>query len=99
MLSGVSFSEWCTFISKSVYDAFVNGADLATVITSMACIKTYIKTEDPENKDKRLTQLIDEASFLNEVEIENLHLLRRYRKIILKRQRTKNNLKCLIRRL
>lgn len=76
---GVSISEWCTFISKSVYDAFVNGADLATVITSMACIETFFKTEYPENKDKSLAQLIDEASFLDEEEIENLHLLRRYR--------------------
>lgn len=76
---GVSFSEWCTFISKSVYDAFVNGADLATVITSMACIETYFKTEDPKNKDKSLAQLINEASYLDEEEIVNLHLLRRYR--------------------
>ncbi len=67
------------FISKSVYDAFVNGADLATVITSLACIETFFKTENPENKDKSLAQLIDEASFLDEEEIENLHLLRRYR--------------------
>lgn len=76
---GASFSEWCAFISKSVYDAFVNGADLATVITSMVCIETYFKTENPENKDKNLAQLIDKASFLDNEEKENLHLLRRYR--------------------
>lgn len=77
--SGASFSEWCTFISKSVYDAFVNHADLATVITSMACIETYFKTENPNNKGKNLVQLINEADFLDEEEVENLHILRKYR--------------------
>ena len=58
LLGGVCFSEWCTFISKSIYDAFVNGADLATVITSMACIETYFKTENPTCKGKNLADLI-----------------------------------------
>lgn len=76
---GASFSEWCTFISKSVYDAFVNGADLATVITAMACIETYFKTEDLANQNKSLRQLIDESTSLEESEKENLQLLRKYR--------------------
>ena len=46
LIGGAAFSEWCTFISKSVYDAFINGADLATVITALACIETYFRTED-----------------------------------------------------
>ena len=77
LLGGVAFSEWCTFISKSVYDAFVNGADLATVITSLACIETYFKTENMEDKNKSLAQ-IDESNFSKE-DRNNLHLLRKYR--------------------
>lgn len=49
---GAAFSEWCTFISKSVYDAFVNGADLATIITALVCIETYLKQKMWEAKTK-----------------------------------------------
>jgi len=78
LLGGAAFSEWCTFISKSVYDAFVNGADLATVITSIACIETYFKTETTEDKNKSLAQIIDESDF-SEKDKNDLHLLRKYR--------------------
>ena len=79
LLGGACFSEWCTFISKSVYDAFINGADIATVITSIACIETYFKTENFENKNKSIMQLINEADFLDKEEKESLHKLRTYR--------------------
>lgn len=79
LIGGAAFSEWCTFISKSVYDAFVNGADLATVITSVTCIETYFKTENPESKDKNLACLIDEEAFLSAEDKEQLHILRKYR--------------------
>lgn len=76
---GAAFSEWCTFISKSVYDAFVNGADLAAIITAVTCIETYFKTESPESSKKSLAELIDGAFGLSHEEREDLHLLRRYR--------------------
>lgn len=76
---GAAFSEWCTFISKSVYDAFVNGADLATIITALVCIETYLKTENVGSKNKNLAQLIDEEPFLSDDEKEQLHTLRKYR--------------------
>lgn len=76
---GASFSEWCTFISKSVYDAFINGADLATIITVVTCIETYLKTENPENYKKNLAQLIDEEVLFTDREKEQLHKLRKYR--------------------
>ena len=76
---GAAFSEWCTFISKSVYDAFVNGADLATIITTVTCIETYFKTENPECKNRSLAQLIDTDTFLSEEEKKQLHILRKYR--------------------
>ncbi|MDB7831615.1 hypothetical protein [Intestinimonas butyriciproducens] len=79
LLGGASFSEWCTFISKSVYDAFVNEADIATVITATTCIETYFKAESPENRKKSLAQLIDDATGLSDEEKSQLHRLRQYR--------------------
>lgn len=79
LIGGAVFSEWCTFISKSVYDAFVNGADLATIITAVVCIETYYRTENPESKNKSLSQLIDESSFLSEDDKSQLQILRKYR--------------------
>ena len=76
---GATFSEWCTFISKSVYDAFVNGADLATIITAVTCIETYLKTENVDSKRKNLAQLIDEEPFLSDEDKSQLHILRKYR--------------------
>ncbi|MEG1875865.1 MAG: hypothetical protein RR185_09910, partial [Angelakisella sp.] len=76
---GACFSEWCTFILKSVYDAFVNGADLATVITAMACIETYFRTSDGKIKHRNLVSLINEACFLDETGKMQLHTLRKYR--------------------
>ena len=76
---GAAFSEWCTFISKSVYDAFVSGADLATVITAVACIEAYFRTESMYTGKMNLATLIDKVSFLSEEEKSQLHELRRYR--------------------
>lgn len=76
---GAAYSEWCTFISKSVYQAFVNGADLATVLTAVTCIETFFKTESPEDSNKNLAELIDVAFGLSDEEKESLHVLRKYR--------------------
>lgn len=79
LLGGASFSEWCTYISESVYTAFVNGADLATVITSVCCIETYLRTESSQNGKESLAELINKDPFLLEDEKEQLHTLRKYR--------------------
>jgi len=54
LLGGAAFSEWCTFIIKDVYTAFINGADLSTVVMSLACVETYLKTENSDMKNKSL---------------------------------------------
>lgn len=77
--SGASFSEWCSFMCKSIYAAFINGADLATIITVMACIETYFKTEDISSRKKNLIVLINEYPFLGDEEKVKLHILRKYR--------------------
>ena len=65
---GAAFSEWCILIAKSIYISFINEADLATIITSVACIETYFKSESPQDKNKSLLQLINEADSLSEEE-------------------------------
>lgn len=79
LVGGAAFSEWCTFMSKSVYDAFINGADVATVITALACIETYFRTEDNFSRKKNLHTLIEEYPFLDDDERQQLHKLRKYR--------------------
>lgn len=76
---GAAFSEWCILIAKSIYISFINEADLATIITSVACIETYFKSESPQDKNKSLMQLINEADSLSEEEKYQLHILQKYR--------------------
>lgn len=79
LTGGAAFSEWCTFISKSVYDAFINAADLSAIITALACIETYFRTEDEFSKGKKLFQLINEYPFLDDMTKNDLHKLRQFR--------------------
>ena len=79
LIGGASFSEWCTFISKDVYSAFINGADIATILTAMACIETYLKSENAECRDMSLIDLIDRDGMLTDKEKQELHILRKYR--------------------
>ena len=66
---GAAFSEWCILIAKSIYISFINEADLATIITSVACIETYFKSESPQDKNKSLLQLINETLSLKKKNI------------------------------
>ena len=79
LLGGAAFTEWCTFISTDVYTAFINGADIATVITATACIETYLKSENTECKSKSLELLINDEKMLTDDEKKDLHILRKYR--------------------
>lgn len=79
LIGGTAISEWCTFVSKSVYDSFVNGADLATVITALACIEAYCKIEYEEYQKSSLSAIIDSLDFLSTEDKVILHSLRKYR--------------------
>ena len=76
---GAAFSEWCTYISKDVYIAFVNGANLSTIVMALACIETYLKTENFERKRQPLSKMIDDEEALCDEEKQSLHELRKYR--------------------
>jgi hypothetical protein len=55
LLGGLTLNKWCTYVSKSVYDALLSHADLAVIITATVCIETYLKTEYPDSKNKTLS--------------------------------------------
>ncbi|MCK4355830.1 hypothetical protein KAW44_01970 [Candidatus Bipolaricaulota bacterium] len=74
---GAVLSEWATFLIKDADIAFVNGAHLACIITTLAGIETHLRGEAGLSKH-RLVDLIDQADLEEDLK-EELHLLRRYR--------------------
>jgi len=79
LVGGAAYSEWCNFIAKDTYTAFIHGADLSSIVMSLACIETYLKTENPDLRKQPLSLLIDNESLLSDNERQILHKLRRYR--------------------
>lgn len=75
---GVTMSEWCAFIVKECDYAFVAGANLATVITAVAAIETYLRAEYMAGQRVRLADLVDQAPIAQELR-DGIHKLRRYR--------------------
>ncbi|MDR2546349.1 MAG: hypothetical protein LBC96_02410 [Lachnospiraceae bacterium] len=76
---GAAFSEWCSFIAKDTFAAFVHGADLSTTVMALACVETYLKTENPDLQNQPLYSLVDKESALSCEEKEALNKLRHYR--------------------
>jgi hypothetical protein len=80
LIGGAEISEWSVFMSKSVYSAFTNGADLPTIITVAACIEAYLRAGTRRAKGLSLHHLISQYSNENGSElIERLHEFRKYR--------------------
>lgn len=75
---GATMSEWCAFIVRDCDYAFVNGANLATIISATAAIETYLRAEYAGGKRTRLADLIDSAPIQQELR-EDIHKLRKYR--------------------
>jgi hypothetical protein len=75
---GVILSEWCAFIVRSSDKAFGAGAFLASILTAVAGIETYLRSQGGQITRRTFSQLIDECS-LDQTQIEDLHDLRRYR--------------------
>jgi hypothetical protein len=74
---GVMLSEWCTVLIKDADTAFIAGAYVSVVLTSVSAIETYLRAEGAESK-QRLVQLIEGSTLDSSVKSE-LHSLRRYR--------------------
>ncbi len=75
---GVTLSEWCSFIVREADLAFVAGANLAAIITAMAGIETYLRSEYGGDRRLSLYELI-EKSPISEVLRRDIHILRKYR--------------------
>ncbi|HQN65516.1 MAG TPA: hypothetical protein PLR90_09220 [Methylophilus sp.] len=75
---GVILSEWCSFVVCESDTAFANGAHLASIITAVSAIETYLKSEYPANKDDKLVALINQAEINSELK-KDIHILRKYR--------------------
>lgn len=73
---GVSLSEYSTFLAQDADTAFVNQADLATIIVCCAAIESHLRYEG--SGDERLVSLISETPMEEDLR-EKLHDLRRFR--------------------
>ncbi|MFD0727446.1 hypothetical protein [Lysobacter brunescens] len=75
---GVILSEWCSFIVREADVAFAAGADLASILTAVSGIETYLRSEHSETGKERLVELINRASIDAGLK-DDLHVLRKYR--------------------
>jgi hypothetical protein len=77
LLGGVILSEWCSLIFREADIAFVHGAHLASILTAVSGIETYLRSDAREDS-KPLVQLIDSAAMDPGLRAD-LHRLRKYR--------------------
>lgn len=75
---GVILSEWCSFIVREADMAFAAGANLASILTAVSGIETYLRSEHSMTGKERLVELIDRSSIDTGLK-SDLHVLRRYR--------------------
>lgn len=75
---GVILSEWCSFIVREADTAFVGNAHLASILTAVSGIETYLRSEYSKTGKERLVELINQSPIPQKLK-ENLHTLRKYR--------------------
>ena len=75
---GVILSEWCSFVVREADTAFAKGAHLASILTAVSGIETYLRSEHAETGKERLFDLINQASIEADLK-SDLHALRKYR--------------------
>ena len=75
---GVILSEWCCFIVREADTAFAGGAHLASILTAVSGIETYLRSEHSETGKERLVDLINRATIERDLK-DDLHVLRKYR--------------------
>jgi hypothetical protein len=77
LVGDVVLSEWCSMIVQEADKAYARGAFLASILTAVSGIETYLRSEFGGSR-KRLIHLIDEAPISDELKAK-LHELRCYR--------------------
>jgi hypothetical protein len=75
---GVMLSEWCTRIVVDADTAYAAGAFVASILTAVSGIETYLREEEAARSRRRLADLIGASSLPSHLKTD-LHLLRRYR--------------------
>lgn len=75
---GVILSEWCSFIVRESDLAFVNGANLAAILTGASGVETYLRSECIEKNRSTLFELIENSPVSSDLRAD-LHTLRKYR--------------------
>lgn len=75
---GVILSEWCSVIVREADFAFASGAHLASILTAVSGIETYLRSEHSSTGRERLAALIDIASIHPNLK-QDLHTLRKFR--------------------
>jgi hypothetical protein len=75
---GVILSEWCSFIVREADTAFAHGAHLASILTAVSGIETYLRSEYAKNNREKLFKLIDDSPIEDDLK-KDLHTLRKYR--------------------
>ena len=75
---GVILSEWCSHIVRETDLAFVGGAHLAVILTAVAGVETYLRSEYAVTGKERLVELISQSAIPRQLK-KDLHRLRKYR--------------------
>lgn len=75
---GIILSEWCSFIIKESDTAFAKGAHLPSILTAVAGIETYLRSEYENKEQMSFNELINESPIKESLKAE-LHKLRKYR--------------------
>lgn len=75
---GVVLSEWCSFIVRETDLAFTKGAHLATILTAVSGIETYLRSEYALKEKVTFFELINKSPLDSELK-SDLHKLRQYR--------------------
>lgn len=74
----VVLSEWCSFIVREADTAFVGAANLASILTAVSGIETYLRSEYAVTGRERLVELISQSP-IHDILKEDLHKLRKVR--------------------
>jgi hypothetical protein len=62
---GAILSEWCSFIVREADTAFAGGAYLASILTAVSGIETYLRSEYSHAGRARLVELINRAPMVH----------------------------------
>ena len=74
----VVLSEWCSFIVREADTAFVGAANLASILTAVSGIETYLRSEYAVTGRECLVELISQSP-IHDILKEDLQKLRKVR--------------------